>query len=98
MAKLWLKLKYHSLEKVNKLLSNETKVAKTFSRFFENAVNKLGINRDDVIFNVEPVLSTIPVDMAILKFYNHPSLKLIRDNITLFDMFQFESVFFLMTS
>ena len=33
-----------------------------------------------------------PVDIAILKFVNHPSVKLIRDNIILFGMFQFERV------
>ena len=32
------------------------------------------------------------VDIGIQKFDNHSSVKLIRDNITLSDMFQFESV------
>ena len=33
-----------------------------------------------------------PVCIAIQKFNNHSSVKLIRDNITLFDIFQFENV------
>ena len=49
----------------------------------ENAVKKIGINKGDAKFNDEPVLSVIPVDIAILK--------LIRDDITLSDMFRFES-------
>ena len=39
------------------------------------------------------MLSTNPVYIAIQKFDNHPSVKLVRDNITLSDMFQFKSVF-----
>ena len=38
-----------------------------------------------------------PVDTAIQKSDNHPSVKLIRDNVTLPVMFQLE-VFLLMTS
>ena len=81
-----------SLVENGKLLLNETKAAETFNNFFENVVDKLGINRDDVKFNDETVLSTNPVDIAIQKF-NPPSVKLIRENITLSDMFQFENVF-----
>ena len=79
-----------SLVEKDKLLSNETKVAETLSNFFENAITKLGINRDDAEFNDEPMPSTNPVDIAIQKFDNQPSVKLIRD-ITLSDMFQLES-------
>ena len=38
------------------------------------------------------MLSTNPVDIAIQKFDNHSSVKLIRDNSTLSDMFKFETV------
>ena len=38
------------------------------------------------------MLSTNPADIAIPKFDNHPSVKLIRNNITLSYMFQFERV------
>ena len=81
-----------SLTEKGKLFSNETKVAETLSNFFENAVNKLGINKDDAKFNDDPALSNNPVDIAIENFANHSSVKLIRDNIVLSDMFQFEIV------
>ena len=52
-----------------------------------------GINRGDAKYNDEIVQSTNPVEIAIRKFHNHHlSVKLIRDNITLSGMFQFESV------
>ena len=38
------------------------------------------------------MLSTNPFDTAIQNFDYHPSVKLIKDNITLSDMFPFESV------
>ena len=75
-----------------KFLSNETKAAETFSNIFENSVNKLDINWDDVKFNDEPVPSTNPGDIAIQKLDNHPNVKSIRDNITFSDIFHFESV------
>ena len=54
-----------SLAEKSKLLLNKTKVTETFSNSFENAVNQLGINRDDAKFNDEPVLSANPVNIAI---------------------------------
>ena len=81
-----------SLVEKDKLFSNERNVAETFSNSFENHVYKLGISRDDAKFNDEPVLSTNPLDIAIQKFNNHSGVKLIRDNITNSDIFQFESV------
>ena len=45
------------LFKKGKLLSNETEVAETFSKFCENALNKIDINKD-ANFNDETVLST----------------------------------------
>ena len=54
-----------SLVEKGKLLSNETKVVEIFSKFFENPINKLCINRDNAKFNDDSVLSTNPVDVAI---------------------------------
>ena len=54
-----------SLVEKGKLLSNETKVVEIFSKFFENSINKLCINRDNAKFNDDSVLSTNPVDVAI---------------------------------
>ena len=74
-----------------KLLSNETEVTETFNKFFKNALTKIDVNRDDAKFNDETVLSTNPAKVATQKFDNHPSVKLISDNIAHSDMFQFKS-------
>ena len=70
-----------------KLLSNEKKFAETFCKFFENAVTKLGINRDDDKFNGEPKLSTDLVDITTRKCGNLSGAKLTRDNTTLSEIF-----------
>ena len=53
----------------------------------------LNLNRNDAKFNEELVLSTNSIDIGIQKFDDYPSVILIRDNIKLSDMFQFENVF-----
>ena len=65
-----------SLAEKGKLLSNEKKVAETFSSFFENTANKQGVNKNDVKFNDELVLSTNSIDIAIQKFSNYFSVNL----------------------
>ena len=65
-----------SLVEKGKLLSNEKKVAETFSSFFENTANKQGVNKNDVKFNYELVLSTNSIDIAIQKFSNYFSVNL----------------------
>ena len=65
-----------SLVEKGKLLSNEKKVAETFSSFFENTANKQGVNNNDVKFNDELVLSTNSTDIAIQKFSNYFSVNL----------------------
>ena len=57
------------------------------SDFFENVVNRLGINRDEVKFYDGSVLSKNPVETTIKKFRNHHRVKLIRDNIRLSDIY-----------
>ena len=59
---------------------NETKVAKTFSNFFWKCCQQTRHKRDDAKFKDQPVLSTNSVNIAIQKFDDHASAKLIRDN------------------
>ena len=75
-----------------KLLSNKTKIAKVFSDFLKNYPHQLGINRDEDKFNDELVLSKNQTDLVIRKLKTHASLKSIRDNINLSDIFKFEIV------
>ena len=68
------------------------KIIKPFLDFFGRAVKELDINMDKAKVNEEPVLLTNPVHAVIQEFENHPSIKLIRDNVNLRDIFKFASV------
>ena len=73
-------------------LSKEIKIAETFTDLFTDVVNQLGESRDEGKFTDEPVLSNNPVDVAIQKFINHLSAKIIKNNVNFSGMFKFESV------
>lgn len=68
-------------------LSKEIKIAETFTDLFTDVVT------DEGKFTDEPVLSNNPVDVAIQKFVNHLSAKIIKNNVNFSGMFKFESVF-----
>jgi len=70
----------------NEVISEEPKIASMFSNFFENAVSSLGIKKDEC--NECFGLSN-PVEIAIKKFEQHPSIKLIKENVSIMNTFDF---------
>ena len=70
-----------SLVEKGEIISDESKVAKSFSNFFENAIRPLGIKANEH-----------PVKIAIKKFEQHPSINLINKNITNNENFHFSPV------
>ena len=83
-----------SISLINKdgLITKNEDLAKTFNNFFNNIVNKLGI--EDVPDD-EPNLSKIddPISKAIAKYENHPSILRIKNYMKEKDLnFSFEFV------
>ena len=76
-----------SLIQNDDVISDELKVAKSFSSFFEDAVNSLGIKKDEQR-NKNFGLSN-PVEIAINNFEQHPSIKLIKENVSTTTTFSF---------
>ena len=76
------------LKNQDKIISNDDKVAEEFSTFLENAVKSLNIKPRDL--SLED--TTNPVEIAIKKFQNHPSVQVIRENINLNQEFFFKHV------
>ena len=66
----------------DKIISNDHKVAEESSIFFENAVKSLNIKPRNLSFEDTTNLSN-PVEIAIKKFQNHPSVQVIRENFSL---------------
>ena len=66
------------LKDKNKIISNDDKVAEEFSTFFENVVKSLNIKPRNLSLGNTTNLSD-PVEIAIKKFENHPSIQEIRE-------------------
>ena len=63
------------------LVSKEADVADCFKNFFDSAVDKLNLKCDKDLL-CDPINLTDPVDIAIKKFENHPSIVSIRENVS----------------
>ena len=75
--------------KNGEILSEESKVADTFNKFFSNIVKELKIEKDDnlltdVIEETDPVLKTIK------KYKNHPSILQIKSSFKYPKVFSFK--------
>ena len=66
-----------TLIKGNKIISDDIDVANTLNSFFESAVKIT--EPADFLVDVKNVSD--PIDAAILKFKNHPSIKRINENV-----------------
>ena len=79
-----------SLVEKGEIISDESKVANSFSNFFENAIRSLGIKANE--HSQENYDLKNPVEIAIKKFEQHPSINLIKKNIINDENFHFSSV------
>ena len=75
----------------NNIISNEKDISESFSSFFQNTVSELNINIDENLLSSTDDL-TDPIDIAIQKFKNHPSIRLIKENTTSAPNFDFDKV------
>ena len=62
------------------IISHQSKVSNSFSNFFENAIRSLGIKANE--HSQENYDLKNPVEIAIKKFEQHPSINLINKNTT----------------
>ena len=76
-----------SLVEKGKIISDESKVANSFSNFFENAIRSLGIKANE--HSQENYNLKNPVEIAIKKFVQHQSINLINKNIPNNENFHF---------
>ena len=71
----------------DELISDESKVPNSFRNFFENAVHSLGIKTNE--YSNDNYGLKNPVETAIKKYEQHPSINLIKENITNDESFHF---------
>ena len=91
-VKLFLSHEVTSFPKISllengEIISDESKVANSFSNFFKNAIHSLGIKPNE--HSNENYGLKNPVEIAIKKFEQHPSINLINKNVTIGESFHF---------
>ena len=73
----------------NKVVSDESKLVEIFSKYFGNIVQNLGI---DGLTNTSSDNDAVTIRQAIEKYQNHPSIKVIRENIGATNNFSFDFI------
>ena len=70
-----------SIEKNNQIISDDFVLSEEFSTFFEDAVRSLSVEPEEYYLSDAENLSN-PVEIAIRKFENHPSVQAIKQNVS----------------
>ena len=71
----------------DEIIPDESKVANAFSNFIENAIHSLGIKTNE--YSNDNYGLKNPTETAIKKYEQHPSINLIKENITNDENFHF---------
>ena len=71
----------------DEIISDESKVANSFSNCFENAIHSLGIKTNK--YSNDNYGLKNPVEIAIKKYEQHPSINLNKENIANNESFHF---------
>ena len=73
----------------DEIFSNDLEIAEKFNEFFKNAVNNLNFSSNKDLLVSTTHLSD-PVQIAIGKYKNHPSIFTIQNNVTIDQSFYFQ--------
>ena len=73
----------------NKVVSDESELVEIFSKYFRNIVQNLGM---DGLANTSSDNDTVTIRQAIEKYQNHPSIRVIRENIDTTTKFSFDLI------
>ena len=82
-----------SLVHNDNVISDDQELADIFNNFFEQAVDNLGIQEYQSDHNIDiNSISDDPIDYAIAKYKNHPSIIMINENVSFESRFSFTTV------
>ena len=82
-----------SLVHNDNVISHDQELADTFNNFFEHAVDNLGIQEYQSDHNIDiNSISDDPIDYAIAKYKNHPSIIMVNENVSFESRFSFTAV------
>ena len=75
----------------NNIVSDEKDISENFSDFFQNTISELHIESNQNILSDTNDL-TDPIDIAIQKFKYHPSIQMIKENVSINSRFNFTKI------
>ena len=78
-----------TLVEKDKVVSDESKLVEIFSKYFGNIIQNLGI---DGLTNTSSDNDAVTIRKALEKYQNHPSIKVIRENIDTTNNFSFDLI------
>ena len=82
-----------SLAHNDNVISDDQELIDIFNNFFEQAVDNLGIQEYQSDHNIDiNSISDDPIDYAIAKYKNHPSIIMINENVSFESRFSFTTV------
>ena len=75
------------------VISDDQELADIFNNFFEQIVDNLGIQENQSDHNIDiNSISNDPIDYAVAKYKNHPSIIMINENVSFESRFSFTTV------
>ena len=77
----------------DEIIQEDIEVAKVLSNFFSNAVKDLDVQIPSEYLEKDSIVSDDPIDEIVNKYANHPSIKLITENVVK-GVFSFSTVTF----
>ena len=76
----------------NEITSDELYVANTLNKYFQNSITKLEITEYWDNFGTDKIALGDPLDITLEKFKDHPSVKIIKENVFTESLFHFTEI------
>ena len=74
------------------IISDDIEIAESTNNYYKNAVGKLGLKEYENSFDINQNNNLDPVDIITEKHKNHPSIKIINENIQFDSRFSFKEI------
>ena len=81
-----------SLVSGHEIISDDIEIAESINNYYKNAADKLGLKEYENSFDINENINLDPVDIITEKYKNHPSIKIINENIQFDSRFSFKEI------
>ena len=81
-----------SLVRGDEIISDDIEIAESINNYYKNVVGKLGLKEYENSFDINENNNLDPIDIITEKYKNHPSIKIINENIPFDSRFSFKEI------